>query len=263
MTAGSDAGTRVPVVTYVTAHWGVCGVGLVPPPRFSVCDFRIGAGVGVVTPAAAMPGTRVSGTSVSGIALSRATMSTVHRARFPARIPGGARVYRTTFLMGGSPKVLLPPAMVLPVIPPAAIRADVRIQFVRLPAVAGNVAPQGLRFLAALLGLLPKTGGVYLGLLGVGTGPRGFSLPFAGVNFHILRFPADISSLFPVLLVALLLHGLPALSPGEEQHHNQRHDNNGNDHPYPWGCIHVSHHFPLRCDRAGPRHSGRHLFGRL
>ncbi|HSU48033.1 MAG TPA: hypothetical protein VLJ40_14095, partial [Arthrobacter sp.] len=76
MTAGSDAGTRVPVVTYVTAHWGVRGVGLAPPPRFTVCHIRIGAGEGVVTPAAAMPDTSVSGTSVSGIALSRATMST-------------------------------------------------------------------------------------------------------------------------------------------------------------------------------------------
>lgn len=139
---------------------------------------------------------------------------------------------------------------------PPAIRPYVGIKFVRLPCTAGNVTPQGLGFLAALFCFLAQPCSVNLRLLGVRARPDGFGLPFAGINFHVLGFAPDLGGLFPVLLVPLLLHGFPAPSTGQEQQHDQYHHNNGNYHPYPWSCIHVSHHFPLRCDRAGPRHSG-------
>ena len=136
------------------------------------------------------------------------------------------------------------------------VASDVGINLVRLPGVPGNVIPQGLGFLAALLGFLPQARRVHLGLLGVGACPDGLGLPFAGVKFHIFSLAADIGRLLPVLLVPLRLHRFPAPSAGQKQQHNQRHYDDGNHYPYPWSYVHVSHHFPLRCDRAGARHSG-------
>lgn len=129
------------------------------------------------------------------------------------------------------------------------IAPDVGVKFVRLPRMAGNVTPEGLGFPAALLGFLPQPRRVHLGLLGVGTRPDGFGFPFAGVEFHIFSLMADLCRFLAVLLVALLLHRLPAPSAGEEQQHNHRHYDDGDHYPYPWSCVHVSHHFPLRCDR--------------
>ncbi|MDQ0729715.1 hypothetical protein [Arthrobacter sp. B1I2] len=146
--------------------------------------------------------------------------------------------------------------MPFPAIPSAAIRSDVGIEFVSLPGMGGNVTPQGLGFMGPLLGFLPKARCVNLCLLSISPRPNGLSFPLTGINFHILGFTPDFGSLFPVLLVPFLLGSLPALSTGQKEHHDQCNDNNGNYHPYPWSCIHFSHHFPLRCDRAGPRHSG-------
>jgi hypothetical protein len=136
---------------------------------------------------------------------------------------------------------------------PAAVRADVGIKLVCLPGAAGNVAPQGLGFLAALFSLFLQPRCIYLGLLRIRTGPDGLRFTLAGIDFHVLGFAPDLGRLLPVFLVPLFLHCLPAPASGQEQQHDQRHHNNGNYNPYPWSCVHVSHHFPLRCDRAGPR----------
>ncbi len=158
--------------------------------------------------------------------------------------------------MVGSPGLYLPVLARLVHAAAGAVTADVGIQLVRLAGVAGNVTAEGLRFPAAFLGFLPQPGRVHLGLLGVGARTDGLGFPFAGVEFHVFSLAADLGRFFPILLVPLLLHRLAAPSAGEEQHHNQGHDDNRNHYPYPWSCVHVSHHFPLRCDRAGQSHSG-------
>jgi hypothetical protein len=167
-----------------------------------------------------------------------------------------SRVGRSTAVMAGVTMLHRPSIIALNAVPPAAIPSYVRIQFIRFPGAAGNITPQGLGLIGPLLGLLPKAGSVNLRLLRISTRTDGLGLALAGIDFHVLGFTPDLGGLFPVFLVAFLLHGLAALSAGQKKHHNQRHHNNGNYHPYPWSCIHVSHHFPLRCDRAGPRHSG-------
>ena len=136
---------------------------------------------------------------------------------------------------------------------PPAVRADVGIKLVCLTGTAGNVAPQGLGFLAALLSFFCQPCRINLRLLGIRTGPDGLRFPLAGIDFHVLGFAPDLGGLLPVLLVPFFLHCLPAPASGQEQQHDQGHHNNGNYNPYPWSCVHVSHHFPLRCDRAGPR----------
>lgn len=182
-------------------------------------------------------------------------MSALHVSRVPARSPAGTSVGRSTPVMAGIPVFRLAAVWARRLVPPA-IPADVGIELVRLPGVAGYVAAQGLRLMGPLLGFLPKARRVDLCLFGVGACPSGLGFPLAGVDFHVLGFTPDLCRLFPVLLVPLLLEGLPALSAGQKEHHDQCNDNDGNYHPNPWSCIHVSHHFPLRCDRAGPRHSG-------
>lgn len=192
----------------------------------------------------------------SALILSRVGMAAVPILRVPVDVPINTCVGRSTPVMAGVTVLHLPSVSILNAVPPAAIPSDVGIKFIRLPGAAGNVAPQGLGLMGPLLGFLPKAGCVNLRLLRIGPRADGLGLTLAGVDFHVLGFTPDLGGLFPVLLVALLLHGLAALSAGQKKHHDQCHHNNGNYHPYPWSCIHVSHHFPLRCDRAGPRHSG-------
>ena len=124
-----------------------------------------------------------------------------------------------------------------------AVAVDIGIQLVRLPGVAGDVTPQGLGLLAALLGFPLQARRIHLGLLGIGTRTDGLRFPIASIELHGFSFPADFGSFLAVLLVALHLHGLPAPPAGEDQQHNQRHRDDGNHYPYPWSCIHVSHHF--------------------
>lgn len=204
----------------------------------------------------------------SGVGVS----TTVHVLSVPAcapdAFPGRTHVGLAALVQAGLPGLNLPgvmasfPVLNLPgvvafrSIPPGAVLSDIGIEFVRLPGAVGNITAQGLGFPAALFGLLPQPCRVNLCLLGVGTRPDGLGLPFAGVDFHILGLTPDLGGLFPVLPVPLLLHGLPAFSASQEEQHDQHHHDNGNNYPYPWNCVHVSHHFPLCCDRAGPRHSG-------
>lgn len=191
----------------------------------------------------------------SAVIPSRVGMAAVPVRRVPVAITDSTCVGRSTPVMSGV-TVLAPLLSALNAVPPAAIASDIGIEFIRLPGAAGDVTPQGLGLVGPLLGFLPKAGRVNLRLLCIGTRADGLGLALAGVDFHVLGFTPDLGGLFPVLLVAFLLHGLAALSAGQKEHHDQCHHNNGNYHPYPWSCIHVSHHFPLRCDRAGPRHSG-------
>lgn len=173
-------------------------------------------------------------------------------AHFPATRPG---VLDIVTIMPGihSVAAFFPGVLHHAGVLPGAVRTDVGIKLVRLPGMAGNVTPQGLGFLAALFSFFLQPRRVDFGLLGVRPGPDGFRFTLAGIDFHVLGFAPDLGGLLPVFLVPLFLHCLPAPASGQEQQHDQRHHNNGNYNPYPWSCVHVSHHFPLRCDRAGPR----------
>jgi hypothetical protein len=202
------------------------------------------------------PGAAGKGVMASAVLLSPVGMAAIPVRRVPVDIPDSTCFGSSTPVMAGVSMLHRPSIIALNAVPPAAIPSDVRVKFIRFPGAAGNITPQGLGLMGPLLGLLPKAGSVNLRLLRIGTRADGLSLALAGIDFHVLGFTPDLGGLFPVLLVAFLLHGLAALSAGQKKHHNQRHHNNGNYHPYPWSCIHVSHHFPLRCDRAGPRHSG-------
>lgn len=173
-------------------------------------------------------------------------------AHFPATRPGVLDIVTT---MPGihSVAALFPGVVHHAGVLPGAVRTDVGIKLVCLTGTAGNVAPQGLGFLAALFSFFCQPCRINFRLLGIRTGPDGLRFPLAGIDFHVLGFAPDLGGLLPVLLVPFFLHCLPAPASGQEQQHDQRHHNNGNYNPYPWSCVHVSHHFPLRCDRAGPR----------
>jgi len=273
MPGPSDAGARIALAALVTYAMpgGVPGVSLAPPPGLTLPDSRFRTG-----------GRSVMATvkAVAGVGLYTVGVPRIP-AHVSAQVPGRTWIGRTCIgwtstivarIPGLNLPHIVPLAAILPgvvslaaILPgvvhysailPAAFRPYVGIKLVGFPCTAGNIAPQGLGFLAALLGFLPQPGRVYLRLLRVGTRPDGLGLPFTRINFHVLGFAPDLGGLFPVLLVPLLLHCFPAPSTGQEQQHNQHHNNNGNYHPYPWSCVHVSHHFPLRCDRAGLRHSG-------
>lgn len=161
-------------------------------------------------------------------------MATLRISCIPAHGPGGTSVGRSTPVVAGIPVFRLVVARARSLVPPAAIASDVRIELVRLPGVVGHITPQGLGLMGPLLGFLPKARRVNLGLLSVCARPGGLGLTLAGVDFHLFGFTPDLCRLFPVLLVPLLLHGLPALSAGQEEHHDQCNNNDGNYHPYPW-----------------------------
>ncbi|KSU74056.1 hypothetical protein GA0061083_3435 [Pseudarthrobacter enclensis] len=114
----------------------------------------------------------------------------------------------------------------------AAATADVGIYLVGLAGVTGDLSAQLLRLMRLLLGFLPQPGGVDLRLLGVRTRTGRLGFPLTGVDFLVLRFPADLGCLFPVLLIALLLHGLPA-PPTEKEQQNSHDHHNGDHYPYP------------------------------
>jgi hypothetical protein len=268
MPVRSDSGSRLVIaapVPHAMPGGSIAGAGLAPPPCLRDSGFGIG-GRSVMGPGKAAAGVRsVVVAPVAGVRVSTVGIPCIP-AHARAHVPGWTCVGRAPSItadlavlnaLGVVPVAALVPRVVhYGAILPPAIGSHVGIELVRLPRAAGNVAPQGLGFLAALFCFLAQPRSVNLCLLGVGSRPDGLGLPLAGINFHILGFTPDLGGLLPVLLVPLLLHGFPAPSSGQEQQHDQYHHNNGNYHPYPWSCIHVSHHFPLRCDRAGPRHSG-------
>lgn len=114
----------------------------------------------------------------------------------------------------------------------SAAVADVGVNLVSLARVTCDLGAQFLRFVRLLLGFLPQPGGINLRLLGIRTRPGCLGFPLTGVNFLVLRFPADLGRLFPVLLIAFLLHGFPA-PPAEKEQQNSHDHHNGDHYPYP------------------------------
>lgn len=145
----------------------------------------------------------------------------------------------------------------------ATFPLDVRVKFVRFPRPLIHVVAESLGLRRLLVCLLAQPSCLNLRLLSVRTRTGGLGLALAGIKFAVLGVAADLGSLFAVRVIPLLLYRLPAPSCREQQQHNKHHRNNGNYHPNPWSCFHVTHHFPLRCDPAGRRLSGRLIWNRL
>jgi hypothetical protein len=138
----------------------------------------------------------------------------------------------------------------------AAVALDIRIKLVGFLCVAAYVITEGLGFSTLLICVLAQPRRFDLGLLGISPGPRGLCFAFPRVEFLVLCLAANLSGLLAVRVVPLLLHRLPAAPCCKQQQHNQHHYNNGDYHPNPRSCFQITHHFPLRRDRAGESLSG-------
>ncbi|OAE00551.1 hypothetical protein A6A22_03225 [Arthrobacter sp. OY3WO11] len=132
----------------------------------------------------------------------------------------------------------------------AELAVDVRVELIRLTRPFIYIVAERLGLHSLLVSLLAQPGCVHLGLFCIRPGARRLRFTLPGVKFLNLCLTADFCCLLPVFVVALLLDRLPAPSARQQQQHNQHHHHNGNYHPYPWSCFHVTHHFPL--DVTGP-----------
>ncbi len=132
---------------------------------------------------------------------------------------------------------------------PAAI-LDIGVDLVSLARPFIDVLAKCFGFRGLLVCLLAQPRRFNLGLLRIRPGACGLRLALAGIEFPVFGLAADFRSLFPVLIVPLLLYRLPAPSARQQQQHNQHHHYYGNYYPNPWSCFQITHHFPL--DVTGP-----------